>query len=397
MVGTGDFHALALVEALAQGFSRQPQLVRRQQRPLDVVAALLVALRDLGVEALGRVQRPGRDHRHRVVGQVVEQGRGDRLRRRRAKALARRLEEQRQVVLHPGRRAAGLEVLEQRAAPLVQVEALHQRVHGAPARSLVQRHFAAGQHVDRVDLVQRALGFGVEAADRFDVGVQQLDPVGRVGAHRVHVQQAAAHREVTRVEHLRHVPVAGRFQAQLLRVQVQRLARLQVEGLADHVAHRRQPLHQRGHRHHHDPVLERGQPVQRRQPLADDVRVRAELVVGQGFPVRERQHRQVGRIAQQGEQVAFQLVRVLVVRGHQQQRPAVGAGGADQHPGERRRRGRRAPEGALLAAAGQRGSGRSGGCHRTPYCNGRSRLRPVAGHPGPAPRGPTRPAGRPRA
>jgi hypothetical protein len=62
------------------------------------------------------------------------------------------------------------------------------------------------------------------------------------------------------------------------------------------VLQRRQALHQGLHRHHHDAALQRGQAMQRRQALADDVRMRAEAVVGQGFPVGERHHRQRDRI-----------------------------------------------------------------------------------------------------
>ncbi len=157
MALAGHLHPLAAVEALADRIGRKPQLARRQQGPLDVVPALLVAIGHLRVECVGGLAGAGRNHRQGVFCQIVEQGCRHRLRRRGPEALPRRLEEQRQVVLHARRRAARLEVLEQGAAALVQVEALHQRVHGPPARILVQRHLAAGQHVDRLHLVQRAL------------------------------------------------------------------------------------------------------------------------------------------------------------------------------------------------------------------------------------------------
>src|SRR5690606_33682174 len=119
------FHPLAGVEALAQRLRRQVQLGRRQQRPLDVVAALLVTVGDLGEELLGAFAGAVADDRQDALAEVVEQGRGP-------------VEEQRQVVLDAGRRDPGLQVLEQRTAAGVDVEALAQRVHGALRRGLVQ-------------------------------------------------------------------------------------------------------------------------------------------------------------------------------------------------------------------------------------------------------------------
>jgi hypothetical protein len=344
MLRAADFDPLAGVEALAQCVGRQVELGRWQQRALDVVPALLVALRRLGMELVGGVERTFAEQRQGVGGQVVEQRRG-------------RFEEQRQVVLDAGRCDTGLQVLEQRAATAVDVEAFAQRRHRPLRRSLVHRHFPARQQSHRVDLVERALGVGVEGADRIDLVVQQFHPVGFCGAHRENVEQAAAHGEIARVHDLRHVAVAGGRQPALLRLQVERLADIHVEGVADHVAQRRQPLQERLHRHDHDAAPERGQPVQRGQALADDVRMRAELVVGQGFPVRERHHRQRRVLAKQGAQVGFELVRSLVVARDRQQRAGMPARGLRDRPRQRRRRRGRAPERALLAGAGQRRDG----------------------------------------
>ncbi|MCW0416631.1 hypothetical protein NB689_002385 [Xanthomonas sacchari] len=212
-------------------------------------------------------------------------------------------------------------------------------------------------------MVQRALRFRVEGADRIDVLVQQFDPQRRVGAHRVHVEQAAAHGEVARVHHLRHVAVSRAFQSPLLRIQVQALAHAQVETAADDVAQRRHPLHQRLHRYHHDALGQRRQPVQRGQALADDVRVRTELVVGQGFPVRERHHRQARIVAEQAVQVGFELMRALVVAGDHQQRPAVRGRGTGDVPGQGGGGRGGAPVRAELAGLGQRRNGEGKGRH----------------------------------
>jgi hypothetical protein len=51
--------------------------------------------------------------------------------------------------------------------------------------------------------------------------------------------------------------------------------------------------------------------------------MRAEAVVGQGFPVREGDHRQGRVAAEQGVQVGFELVGTVVVTGDHQQRGVV--------------------------------------------------------------------------
>ena len=345
--GRPHVHPRQPVELLAQAVRRLVDLLRRQQRPFDVVAALFVAAAGLCPERIGGFAHAGRDHAQEAGRQVVEQGRGA-------------FEEQRQEILDARGQHPGLEVLVERAAARVHVEALAQRGQYLRQAGLVHRHFAAGQHLHRRDLVQRALRFGVEFADGVDVLVQQLDAQRRVGAHRVDIEQATAHGEIARVHHLRHVAVAGAFQAALLRVHVQALADLQVEAAADDVTQWRQPLQQGLYRHHHDAVGEPGQAVQRGQALGNDVRVRTELVVGQGFPVRERHHRQRCVVAQQGLQVGDRLVRAVVVAGDQQQRPGMGLRGAGHVPGQRAGRCGGAPPGAELARAGQRRNGVGG-------------------------------------
>ena len=312
MLGATDLDADAQVQAFAQRLRRQVQLFRGQHRVLQVVPALLVAVAGLLPERGGCSLAAISQYRQGTDGQVVEQGGGG------IGAIACRREEQRQVVLDAGRGQPGLEVLVQRAAPGVHVEALAQDVQHAGDAGLVHRQFAPGQQVHRVDAVQRALAFRIEVADRIDLVVQQLDPQRRLGAHRIDVEQAATHGEVARVQHLRHVAVAGAFQPPFLRVQVQALAAGQVETAAGQVAQRGQALEQGLHRHHHDPAFELGQALQCGQALADDLRMRAEAVVGQGLPVRERHHRQRSVVAQQGLQVRFDLVGGVVVAGHEQ-------------------------------------------------------------------------------
>src|SRR5690606_41296454 len=62
-------------------------------------------------------------------------------------------------------------------------------------------------------LVQRALGFRIESADRVHVLVKQLDAIRLGATHREDVEQRAAHRKIAGIENLRHVAVAGGLQA----------------------------------------------------------------------------------------------------------------------------------------------------------------------------------------
>lgn len=305
------------------------------------MAALLIAVLRLQPEGIGRIGDAGGDQGQHARVQIIEQRGG----------LA---EEHRQVILDARRCDARLQILIQRAAPRIHVEAFAQAGEHALHAGIVHRHFAAGQHLDRVHLVQRALRFRVEGADGVDILIQQFDAQRGVGAHREHVQQAAAHREIARVHHLRHVAVAGAFQAAFFRVQIQPLANREIEAATDDVAQRRQLLEQGLHRHDHHATGQTGQAMQGRQALADDFRVRAELVVGQGFPIGKRHHWQRGRVTQQGVQIGFDLMRALVVAGNHQHRAGMRFGSACNRPGQGRRRRRSAPVGAELAGLGQR-------------------------------------------
>jgi hypothetical protein len=339
-----DLDAAAAIQDFAQRVGRQPHLGRRQQRAFDVVAQLLVALADLLPGVLGGFADAVAEQRQHAVGEVVEQGRGTRF------GTARRLEEQRQVVLDAGRRDARLQVLHQRAAPGVDVEALAQRVQRPLYMRIVQRDLAAGQQFDAVDPLQRTLRFRIEHADRVDLVVEQFQTERRVAAHRIHVEQAAADGEIARVLHLRHVAVAGGFQPALFRIEVQALAAAQVETIAQHMAQRGQPLHQGGDRHHHDAALQPRQSRQRGQALADDVGMRAEAIVGQGFPVGEAEDRQAVVAGGEQAQVGFQLMRGVVVAGDHQQRAGMSLRGRGDRGGQRGAGRRRTPPGARLPA-----------------------------------------------
>ena len=317
--------------------------------------ALFVALAGLCPERLGRAQCALAQYAQYVVAEIIEQG-------------CRVREEQRQVVLDPGRGTALLQVLVQRTAARIDVEALAQQVAEGARCGVIQRELARRKQAHGVDLVQGTLRFRIEAADRIDLLVQEFDPVRLGRAHRIHVEQRAAHREIARVEHLRHVAVAGGFESALFGVQIESLSRFHHQGLARNETRRGKALHQGRDRHHQQAAARRGQAIQRGHALRHDVRMRAEQVVGQGFPIREVQHRHFIGGAAQDPQLGFQGVRGVGIARHRHHQPAMHARCTRHGEGEGAAAGWCAPVGAPVAAARQcrmqqRGI-RVGGAHR---------------------------------
>src|SRR5581483_3169556 len=135
---------------------------------------------------------------------------------------------------------------------------------------------------DRIDLLQRALRFRIEAADGVDLLVEQLDAIGFARAHREDVDQRATHGEVSGFVDLRHVAIAAGFQPALLAGKIEVLtARNRQTGTRD-VRARRQPLHQRRNGYHQYATLDARQSIQCGDALRNDVWMRTEQVVGQG-------------------------------------------------------------------------------------------------------------------
>ena len=114
-------------------------------------------------------------------------------------------------------------------------------------------------------------------------------------AHRIHIEQRAAHREFARAHHLTDARVAGFDQPLAEGLERERFAYGELESAALHVGSRQEPLHQRVGCDDQAAVLGAGQLEEGAQPLGDDVGVRGEEVVGQHFPVGQRQQRQRAR------------------------------------------------------------------------------------------------------
>ena len=285
---------------------RQAQLGWGEHRVLDVVAPLLVARLD-GAPGLGQpivVVRRERDHR--AVGEVVEEARG-------------RLEEQRQVVLDSRRRESLAHVAVQRHAREVALEARAVAAAEVADRFRREAEFARREQLEPREAVARALGVRVEAADAVHLPVEQVDAQWRLAAHRKNVEERAADGELAGGRDLRHAGVAGRRQARAKCLEVELGAHLQHEGVAVHEAARRQPL-QRGRQVGDDDAgREAGQARERAQSLGDDVRVRRELVVGQGLVVRKGEHRE--RRIREEAQLILESRHFGGIAGDHEQRP----------------------------------------------------------------------------
>ncbi|MCY1423720.1 hypothetical protein D9M71_394430 [compost metagenome] len=121
-----------------------------------------------------------------------------------------------------------------------------------------------------------------------------------------------------------HAAVAGGLQAQAHLLHIELLADVQDQAGTQQEACRRQPVQGSGDGHHQHAALDPGQPVKGVDALGNDVLVRREEVVGQGFPVGEMQDVQL-----RGEeaQFLFQALGGLAVGGQQQGETLAGAGG----------------------------------------------------------------------
>jgi hypothetical protein len=196
----------------------QEQVFRRQDGALRVVLQEAVALARVGPEALERFVDLAVQHQLRLLAQVLEDG-------------GRLVEEQRQVVLDAGGGDPVADVLVDARLARVAFHALAPAGAESRARVLVHRELAPGQQAHLRHRVQAALAVRVEGADRIHFVTEQVHPVRHRRAHRVQVDQPAAHRVLARRDHLADVLVAGQRQLRLERGLVQLLLLLEVEGV----------------------------------------------------------------------------------------------------------------------------------------------------------------------
>ena len=201
--------------------------------------------------------------------------------------MRRAVEEQRQKELDSSRRLtrahAAVYGLFAEVAGEAQAIASPKLAHGVR----IQGSFTRRQQLDPVQLLARALRVGIEMPDRIDVAVQQVDPVGVVGTHWKHIEQRAPHRELAMRHHLGDRCVAGQGQPRPERIQVQRLADMDLQGIGLHIAAGSEPLQQRVDGHQPHAAVRPRQFRERREPRRGDVGMRREAVVRQRLQIRK--------------------------------------------------------------------------------------------------------------
>ncbi len=260
----------------------EEQIRGRQQRPRAVALQELVAALRVAPELGQRLVHLAVHADRGAFGQVVEDRRGP-------------LEEQRQVVLDPGGGDAVAHVLVDAALGGIALECVAVAAAELVAPGLVHRKLARGQEPDFRHLVERALGVRVEGADRLDLLVHQIEPVGESAAHGKEIDQAAAYAVLARRDHLRDVAVAGEGELGSQRVQIERLSRLQEKTVRREKGRGRE-AGERGRRRNDGGVeVLAHDAVERREALRHQVVVRREMIVGQGLPVGQQQHRELRR------------------------------------------------------------------------------------------------------
>ena len=298
----------------------EKQLRGPEHRTLDVVAAILVARLDVLPGLDESLRERGVVDDHRIRGQVVEQCRG-------------RSEEQRLIEFHPrGRESLAHAAINARAGR-IPLEARAVAAAEILHRFRIQRHLARRQQAHARQRIERALRLRIKAADRLDLLVEEVDAQRRRAAHGEHVQQRAAHRELSGTHHLADARIARFGESLPERLDGERLPLAELERTALQVTARRQALHEGVGRHDQAAVLQLRQLEQSFQPLGDDVRMGGEEVVRQHFPVRQPQQRQ--RLCAEEAQLRREPLE-LARRVHDEHvQPPVGARGF----GQRQRRG----------------------------------------------------------
>ncbi len=327
---------------------------RRQQRPGPVAAQQPVARFGVLPEPLHRIRDIADERDRCVLRQVVGQGR-------------RLVEEQRQVVLDAAGHHAVADVLVERRAQRVAFEDLAVAAAKARAGRLVGREFACRQQAHIGHRVERALRIDVERLDALDVVAEEVEPEGKRASHRKEIDQPAAHTELAGCDDLRHVLVAGERQLRAQRVDIERRALAQEERERREIVARREPVERRRRRDDEHVAFSAGDPVQRCEPLRDEVLVRREVVVGQGLPIGQQRDPELGR--EPGQLVGESLGGKRIGADHREQALAARAPGRELGEGHRIGGTGQCRRASFLAGGGQRRDERGQrGEHRNARC-----------------------------
>ncbi|MNS01600.1 hypothetical protein D3C72_328850 [compost metagenome] len=297
-------HGTILAQRRKQLLHRQVNLLGRQQGAGIVPAPVFIALAYVVPEALGRRVDLPHGEQQGVVRQVVKQAGG----------LA---EEERQIVFDAGGPAPLAHLLIDGSLRPRQLELLAELSAKQLDGGLVGGKFPGGQQAHRLDRLAGALALGIEGADGVHLVIEEVDAIGAAAAHGEEIQQGAAGGELAVLQHLlhRHIARLGQTPPQLL--QVEALAAGHHQAVFVEIGLGRRAQHQGGDGHYQHAAAHLRQPVEGLEALGDDVLMGGEGVVGQGFPVREHQHR-AALVGQQVLQLLFEAQGTRGIGSHQQ-------------------------------------------------------------------------------
>ena len=211
----------------------------------------------------------------RIFGKIIEKRR-------------RFFEKEGKVIFYSGRRETVADILVEACFRRVALEFLPE-VAAKPAPSLfVHGEFAGGKQLDFLYRIDAALGIDVECSDIVDFVVEKIDPVGKGAAHGKEIDQSASEAVFARTHDLAHVRVARdvELMPQLVRIDARLLFEKESVGCEEFDGRK---LVKRGAcRYDNDIQTPLHDPVQGGKALRDQVLMRREIVVGQGFPVGEK-------------------------------------------------------------------------------------------------------------
>ena len=191
-----DIDAVKVGELMLDVIGIEKQCRGRQDRSLDIMAALFVALCRGLEKATHRLACTGQQQKSRILWQVVEELRGF-------------LEKQGHVVLDTCRSVAVRDIAVQRAVFRLRGE----RIAKLPAKQrdavIVHRKLVRWQKLDRVNALIASLGIRIESAYRFDLVIEELDAKRCIAAHWKQIENRAAQREFAMFLDLRDMPISG--------------------------------------------------------------------------------------------------------------------------------------------------------------------------------------------
>ena len=249
-------------------------MIGPEDRPLDVALQLLVALIDELPRRVERLERTRYDDEQRVRVEVVEQ-------------RHRRLEEQRQVVLDARRQLCVGDRPVHRTTARLDGEVLAEAFAKRLDRRLVERELAGGKDFDLVGTPGRELCLRVERPQRFDLVVEKIDAHGCCAAGREHVEHCAADRELAGLGDLLDAQVAVRAQPFRHLRRIELVALREVQRARDDELGRRQAFEQGARLEDQGLGVAACEPIERHQPIGEQVLRRRDRLVRQRLVVGE--------------------------------------------------------------------------------------------------------------